>query len=124
MSVTIITSREKTYPVFAGSMPSGAGGRRNVVIGSVDQDGKWDIRKEDQGAERDSNEPILFVPFGGVDYALSLEDLKEMLAGMRERHLSWRAKRPPTPDMTLATKEFAQRILDRRNGRKQFSIGG
>lgn len=120
----IIIGKPKTYPVFAGSMPSQVGGRRNIVIGSVDPDGNWDIKKEDQGPERDCNEPILFVPFGGVDYALTVEDLKEMVAGMRERHQSWREKQAPTPDLTLAAKNFAQRILDSRNGRKQFSVGG
>jgi len=120
----IIIRQPRPYPVFAGSIPSRTGGRRNVVLGSIDQDGKWDIQKEDQGPEQGSNEPILFVPFGAVDYALTLEDLKEMVAGMRESHMNWRERQPPMPDMTLAVKEFCQAIIDRRNGRQQFSVGG
>lgn len=108
------------YPVFAGSLPSQSGGRRVVVLGGVDPNGDWDIQKEDVGPEHGHNEPILFVPFGGVDYALTLADLKEMLAGMRERHQRWRDEQPPTPDMTAAVKDFCQAIVDRKNGRQQF----
>ena len=116
----IIVRKRDPYPVFAGSLPSKTGGRRSLVLAGVDQDGTWDVQKEDLGAEKDSNEPVLFVPFGAVDYALSMRDLKEMVAGMRDRHLAWRDRQAPTPDLTLAFKNFAQLILDRANGRKQF----
>ena len=118
----IIIRKRNPYPVFAGSLPSKRGGRRSLVLAGVDADGEWDVQKQDLGAERDANEPILFVPFGAVDYALTMSDLKEMVAGMRDRHLAWRRRQPPTPDFTLALKNFAQAIIDRRNGRKQFYI--
>ena len=108
--------------MFAGSLPSQRGGRRNVVLAGVNADGAWDIQKEDQGSEPGLQEPILFVPFGGVDYALSVDDLKEMLAGMREKHQAWRDRQAPVPDMTAAVMDFHQAILDRRNGRKQFYV--
>ena len=116
----IISRKPKSYPVFAGSMPSMRDGRRVIVLGGIDQDGQWDMQKEEVGPEHGCNAPILYVPFGGVDYALTMADVKEMLAGMRESHQSWRERQPPLPDLVLAVKQFAQAIIDRRNGRQQF----
>lgn len=118
----LIFRKPPSYPLFAGSLPSMTGGRRVVVLAGIDQDGAVDIQKEDVGTEQNRQEPILYVPFGGVDYALTMADLKEMLAGMRERHQEWRARQPPTPDLTNRVKEFCQIIVDRRNGRKQYHM--
>jgi len=118
--VAEIVIRKKSYPVFGGSLPSTRGGRRSIVLAGIDQDGKWSIQKEDVGAEHGSNEPILFVPFGAIDYALTKEDLKEMMAGMRERHNKWREQQAPTPDMTKRLKEFCEIIVDRAKGKQQF----
>jgi len=116
----LITRKRAPYPVFAGSMPSTRDGRRENVIAGVDQDGGWHVEKEDTGPEIATDAPILFVPFGGIDYALTMGDLKEMMAGMRERHQRWRDRQKPTPDLTKAVKEFYSAILARRSGRKQF----
>lgn len=115
-----IISKPHFYPVFGGSLPSTKGGRRSVVLAGVDQDGAWNIDSEDAGSEHGSNEPILFVPFGVVDYALTKDDLKEMMAGMRERYKKKRADQPPPPDMTKAVKDFCQIIVDRAKGKQQF----
>ncbi|TET14952.1 MAG: hypothetical protein E3J81_05865 [Dehalococcoidia bacterium] len=120
--VEIINRKPRSYPVFGGSLPSTRGGRRSVVLAGVDQDGNWDIQSEDTGPEYGNDEPILFLPFGAIDYALSKDDLKEMLAGMRERHLSWRSQQPDLPDLTKAVKEFYSALLHYRDGRRQFSI--
>lgn len=119
----IIIRPKRPFPVFAGSIPSQTGGRRVNVLASIDQDGKWHIEKEDLGLERDlPNEPVLFVPFGGIDYALSKEDVKEMLAGMRERHQAWRDNQPPPPNFTKALKEHYAALLHWQKGRQQFYI--
>ena len=115
-----IVRRKRPFPVFGGSLPSRRGGRRVDVLASVDQDGDWHVEKEDQGAEGATDQPILFVPFGGIDYGLTMADLREMMAGMRESHQRWRDKQPPTPDLTKAWKEFAAYVLHHRNGRRQF----
>jgi len=117
-----IINKPHFYPVFGGSLPSTRGGRRSVVLAGVDQDGCWNIESEDAGGEHGSNEPILFIPFGAIDYALNKEDIKEMMAGMRERHNEWRKRQPPPPDMTKAVKDFCQIIVDRAKGKKQFYI--
>ena len=62
------------------------------------------------------------MPFGGIDYALSKEDLKEMLAGMREKHLRWRENQPPPPDFTTRLKEFYAALIHWQRGRQQFYI--
>lgn len=116
----IIIRKKPPFPVFGGSMPSQRDGRRVEVIAGVDQDGNWHVEKEDKGPEHGCDSPILFVPFGGIDYALTMGDLREMVAGMRESHQRWRDKQPPVPDLTKAVKEFAAAILHRRNGRRQF----
>ena len=89
----------------------------------MDQDGKWHVNKEDVGPEVTCDQPILFIPFGGIDYALTKSDLKEMMAGMRESHQKWRDKQPPTPDLTKAVKELAARVLHAQKGRKRFATG-
>lgn len=118
--MTELIVRKKFYPVFGGSLPSTRGGRRSTVLAGVDQDGGWSIDSEDVGNEYGSNEPILFVPFGAIDYALTKKDLKEMMAGMRERHNTWRERQAPTPDMTKRLKEFCEIIVNRAKGRQQF----
>lgn len=120
----IIIRKPRSYPVFAGSLPSTKGGRRSTVLAGVDQDGRWDIQKEDMGPENGLDEPILFVPFGAVDYALSISDLKEMLGGMREKHLKWREQQAPVPDLSTALKEFYSALLHYQKGRQQFYMGG
>ncbi len=117
-----IISKPRFYPVFGGSLPSTRGSRRSTVLAGVDQDGNWNIDSEDAGDEHGSNEPILFIPFGAIDYALTKEDVKEMMAGMRERHNEWREKQPPPPDLTKAVKDFCQIIVDRAKGKRQFYI--
>lgn len=117
----LIIRKRGAYPVFAGSMPSQRDGRRVNVIVGVDQEGDWSVEKEDVGPEVVTNAPILFIPFGGIDYALTMSDLKEMMAGMRESHQRWRDRQKPTPDLTKAVKEFAEAIIHYRNGRQQFS---
>lgn len=116
----IIIRPSRSYPVFGGVLPSQNGGRRSLILASVSQDGKWNAETEDLGPENACDQPILFVPFMGVDYALTKGDLKEMLAGMRERHQKWRDERPPPPDFTKALKEFCEIILSRARGRQQF----
>lgn len=116
----IIIRKKAPYPVFGGSLPSQKGGRRVTVLAGVDQDGGWHAEVDDTGEERLSNEPILFVPFGGVDYALNKRDLKEMIAGMRERHLKWREEQAPRPDLTAALKEFCAAIIHYQKGRQRF----
>lgn len=116
----LIFKRKRPYPVFGGSLPSRTGGRRTVVLGSISQDGEWEVEAEDQGAERGSDEPILFVPFGGIDYALNKADLKEMIAGMRERHQRWRDKQPPAPDFNKLVREWCEMLLDHYKGRQRF----
>ena len=120
--VEIIIRGPRTYPVFGGSLPSTRGGRRSLVLAGVDPDGNWNIDSEDVGEEHGNNEPILFVPFGAIDYALNKEDLKEMMAGMRERHNEWRERQPPPPDLTKALKDFCQIIVDRDKGKRQFFL--
>jgi hypothetical protein len=119
----VIIGKPRTYPVFGGSLPSMKGGRRSVVLASVDPDGNYTIEKEDAGAEGSSG-PILFVPFGGIDYPMNKEDLKEMMAGMRERHNEWRERQAPVPDMTKRLKDFCEIIVNHAKGRKQFYMGG
>ena len=118
----IITRGKAPFPVFGGSIPSQKGGRRVNVIAGVDQDGDWHVEKEDAGPELTTDLPILFVPFGGIDYALTMGDLKEMMAGMRESHQRWREKQAPTPDLTKAWKNFAARVLHAQKGRKRFVL--
>jgi len=122
--VEIINRKPRSYPVFGGSLPSMTGNKRVIVLAGVDPDGNWDIQREEVGPERGNNEPILFVPFGAVDYALTKEDLKEMMAGMRERYHKKRAEQPPTPDMTKQLKDFCEIIVNRAKGRTQFYMGG
>lgn len=117
----LIVKKRAPYPFFAGSMPSTSGGRRVNVIAGVDADGSWNVEKEDVGAESVQNAPILFVPFGGVDYALTMGDLKEMMAGMRESHQKWRDKQP-VRDLTKDVKNFAEAIIHKRNGRKVYHM--
>lgn len=116
----IIIKPKRTYPVFAGELPSRAGGRRSVVLASIDQDGRWTTETEDIGAEQDTNQPILFIPFGGIDYALNKADVKEMLEGMRERHRKWREKQPPPPDWMKLLRGYVELVKHYRNGRQQF----
>ena len=120
----VIIKKPRSYPVFGGSLPSTRGGRRSMVLAGVDQDGNWDIQKEDVGPEYGYDEPILYVPFGAIDVPLNMEDLKEMLAGMRESHKRWRDKQPVTPDLTKLTKEWAEKLVDVYSGRKRFFIKG
>jgi hypothetical protein len=114
--------------VFGGSLPSKKDGRRVNVLAGIDPDGNWHIEKEDTGPEHGNTDPILFVPFGGIDYALTMDDLKEMMAGMRERHVKWREQRPPTPDLTAAWKEFYSAVRDYQRDHKvartRYSITG
>lgn len=117
----IIIRPKRPFPVFAGSIPSQRGGRRVNVLASIDQDGKWHIEKEDLGVEV-ADEPVLFVPFGGIDYALTKDDVKEMLAGMRERHQRWRENQPDPPDFTKALKDYYAALLHWQKGRQQFYI--
>ena len=118
----IIIKGKPPYPVFGGSLPSQRDGRRVNVLAGVDQDGVWHVEKEDTGAEQGNAEPILFVPFGGVDYALTMDDLKEMMAGMRESHNKWRDEQAPTPDLTEAWKEFYAAVLHYQKGRTRFAM--
>ncbi len=122
--VETIIGKPRSYPVFGGSLPSMRGNKRVIVLAGVDPDGNWDIQREEIGPEHGHNEPILFVPFGAIDYALSKEDLKEMMAGMRERHNQWRERQAPTPDMTKRLKDFCEIIVNRAKGRTQFYMGG
>lgn len=116
----IIIKPGRTYPVFGGSLPSRSGGRRTLVLSSISQDGEWKVEAEDQGPEEGTNDPILFVPFGAVDYALTKEDLREMVAGMRERHQRWREKQPPPPDFNKLVREWLEVLKARLRGRQQF----
>ncbi len=116
----IICRPKAPFPLFGGSLPSTKGGRRVDVIVGVDQDGNYHVTKEDMGAEAATDAPILFVPFGGIDYSLTMGDLREMMDGMRESHQRWRDKQKPTPDLTKAWKNFAARVLHHQKGRKRF----
>lgn len=118
----VIIRKKAPFPVFGGSIPSQKGGRRVELIVSVDQDGNYHVDKEDAGAEALCETPILFIPFGGIDYALTRTDLKEVMAGMRESHQRWREKQAPIPDMTKAWKDFAARVLHAQKGRKRFVL--
>ena len=120
----VIVGKPRSYPMFAGSLPSTKGGRRSLVLAGVDPDGNWDIQKEDAGAEYGNNAPILFVPFGGIDYGLTKGEVKEMLAGMNEKHQKWRDEQPPIPDLTKRMKEFYSVLLHYQKGRKHFAVGG
>ena len=116
----LIVKKRPPYPVFAGSLPSKRDGRRENVLAGVNQDGIWHVEKEDTGPEYGNDAPILFVPFGGIDYALTMDDLKEMMAGMRESHDKWRTEQNPTPDLTAAWKEFYSAVLHYQKGRTRF----
>lgn len=116
----IIIKERRPYPVFAGSMPSRTGGKRTLVLAGVNQDGEWRVQSEDSGREDSTNQPILFVPFGAIDYALTMNDLKEMVAGMRERHERWRDRQPDPPDFTARLKEWAEILKSRLSGKQQF----
>lgn len=120
----VIIGKPRSYPVFGGSLPSMRGNKRVIVLAGVDPDGNWDIQREEVGPEHGCNEPILFVPFGAVDYALSKDDLKEMMAGMRERYHKKRAEQPAIPDMIKRLKDFCEIIVNRAKGRTQFYMGG
>jgi len=110
----------RPYPVFGGSIPSKRGGRRSLVLASIDQDGNYTTQVEDQGSEYGLEEPILFVPFGGIHYALTKDDLKEMIAGMRESHMRWRERQEPTPDFTARQQEWGEILQKRLSGRQHF----
>lgn len=92
-----------------------------MVLSSITQEGQWQVEAEDQGAEGD--EPILIIPFGGINYSLSMDDVKEMAAGMRERHLRWRDRQPPPPDFNARLKEWAEILKQRLSGKQQFYMG-
>ncbi|HUT60020.1 MAG TPA: hypothetical protein VNA25_19415 [Phycisphaerae bacterium] len=119
-----IISKGRRYPLFAGSIPSRRGGRRTLVLSSIDREGVCRTETEDLGAESGHDGPILIVPFCGIDFELNRNDLKEMVAGMRESHKKWRAKQPPPPDFNNILRLAVEIHKHRRNGRRQFALGG
>jgi len=110
-------------PVFFGEIASKTGGKRLFGSWGMDADGQWAGETEEMGNLQDAP-GFFYLPIFGGGLNMSRSDMREFVAGMRERREQQAKDRPPPPNLIERYRELHELRKRLLKGHMQFALGG